>query len=69
MIANSSPIPTSVPDEETKSESSNTQWWWPENQLGLDAEFNLQYDDQVEALDEKGEIKYHEAIAKYLNFT
>ena len=39
----------------------------PQNQLGLEPgeQFGSRWDDQVVALDEKGDIKYYEAIAKY----
>ena len=71
--------PVIIPDEDmdniTESDSSCVEWWVPENQLGLEPQpeqllepedqFGFQRDDQVVALDEKGEIKYHEAIVKY----
>ena len=82
MIQNrySSPIPATIPDEnmdsstkksnssgEDTDNSTESEWWLPENQLGLKREdqFGFQQDDQVIALDEKGKIKHHEAIEKY----
>jgi hypothetical protein len=53
--------------ENAESDSSSVEWWGPENQLGLEPgdQFGLRRDDQVVALDKKGEIKHYEAIAKY----
>jgi hypothetical protein len=89
MIQNrySSPLPATIPDEDTDStknsdssgddtdNSTESEWWHPQNQLGLEQDYQLglepedrfgfQQDDQVVALDEKGEIKHHEAIEKY----
>jgi hypothetical protein len=48
-------------DSSTESDSSGVDWWAPENQLGLEPE---QQNDPLVALDE-GEIKHHEAMAKY----
>jgi hypothetical protein len=52
-----------------ESDSSSVEWWVPENQLGLepplDDQFGFRRDDQVVALDNEGEIKHHEAIAKH----
>ena len=66
--SDSSPITTFIPIENTDSstdlDSFSTEWLWPQNQLGLEPEY-LSGDDQVVALDKKGEIKYHEVIVKY----
>ena len=52
-----------------ESDSSSVEWWVPENQLGLepplDDQFGCRRDDQVVALDNEGEVKHHEAIAKH----
>jgi hypothetical protein len=80
----SSPVPTSVPDEDPisdtisdkddsipdddpiQTDSSGAQWWWPENQLGLEQDrVGRQSDNQGVALEKKGKIEHHEAIAKY----
>jgi hypothetical protein len=57
------------PDEDisTISDSSSVQWWWPENQQGLEQEdrIGLHSDDQAVTLDKKGEIKLYDAIARY----
>ena len=64
-----SPIPASISDKgrdrSSKSDSSSTQWWWPENQLGLEQEHR--FGPQGVALDEKGEIinKHYDEIMKY----
>ena len=66
--SDSSPITAFIPientDSSTDSDSFSMEWLWPQNQLGLEPEY-LSGDDQVVALDKKGEIKYHEVIAKY----
>ena len=51
-------------DNSTDSDSFSEEWLWPQNQLGLEPEY-LSGDNQVVALDKKGEIKHHEVIAKY----
>jgi hypothetical protein len=70
---NSSPIPSSIPDEDediysgTESDPSGAEWSGPENQLGLEPDdlFGFRRADQVVGLDEKGEINYHETILNY----
>ena len=50
----SSPIPASIPDKDSipdEDDSSGSQWWYPQNQLGLESQY--QQDDKV-ALDKKG---------------
>ena len=62
---NSSPIPSSIPDEDINNDSSTeldpsgAEWSGPENQLGLEP------DDQAVALDKEGKIKHHETIVIY----
>jgi hypothetical protein len=59
-------IPDQDADSSTESDSSGAEWWWPQNQLGLEADrFGFQRDEQVVALDKKGEFKHHEVIAIY----
>jgi len=68
MKQNRYPSPIIASDEDTGcSSESDSSWWGPENQLGLEPGelFGSRLDDQEVALDEKGEIKHHEAIAKY----
>ena len=74
QIRDSSPIIISDGDADsiTESDSATEQepdWWGPENQIGLDSEELLRYrrdDDNDEvALDEKSEVKHHEAILTY----
>jgi len=61
----SSPIPSSIPDEDvdndsrTESDPSGTEWSGPENQLGLEP------DNQVVGLDKEGEIKHHKTMVIY----
>ena len=78
-------IASSVPDENinstTELDLSGAEWSGPQNQLGLDPEYLSHFqqvrqpEDQFgfrrddEALDKKGEINYHEAIAIYWDFT
>jgi hypothetical protein len=53
-----SPVGAFLPDENVDSSpnsDSSDNWGWPENQLGL----------QRDNLDSDGEIKHHEATAKY----
>jgi hypothetical protein len=85
MVQNRYSSPIIISDEDTDSSiESESPWWGPENQLGLepgvqfgfrrdDEEVGLEpgswRDDDEVALDEKGEIKHHGAIAKYWNFT
>jgi hypothetical protein len=51
-------------DNSTESESP---WWLPENQAGLQSGERLweDEDDEEVALDNEGEIKYHEPITKH----
>lgn len=74
MIQNrhSSPIIPFISDEDMQSSTeSDSSWWGPENQLGLEPGlepgelFGSRRDDEEVALEKRGEIKYHEAIAKY----
>jgi hypothetical protein len=48
----------------TQSASSGDEWRWPENQLGLELVDQFR-NYRVVALDEKGEIKHHEAFTKH----
>jgi hypothetical protein len=67
MIHNRYSSPVIASDEDVdRSTESEPPWWEPENQLGLESwqQRRFQQDDEVVALDE-GEIKYHEAVAKY----
>ena len=60
--SDSLPIADFIPEENVGSgpkSNSSGYWWWPENQLSL-SKGNL---------DNEGEIKHHETIVKYWNFT
>lgn len=65
---NSLPITVFISDDSTtESDSSNLEWLGPENQLGLEPEFGLQRNAQMNmqvALDKKGENKDKEATVK-----
>jgi len=66
MIQNghSSPIVAFASDDDTGSRTeSDSTYWMPENQLGLQPGERF-WDDQEVDLD-VGEIRHHEAIAKY----
>lgn len=49
------------------STESESPWWLPENQAGLQSGERLWEDEDNEevALDQEGEIKYHEQITKH----
>ena len=71
MVQNrySSPV-TAFSDEDMYSSTESdpdSSWLGPQNQLGLEPEdqFGSRWDDEEEALDNKGEIKHYEAIMKY----
>jgi len=72
----SSPIPSSIPNEDVdedssaESDPSGAEWSGPENQLGLELEWlgpenqlGLEPDDQVVGLDKRGDIRHHETTA------
>jgi hypothetical protein len=62
----SSPIPSSIPDEDvdndsgTESNPFDADWLGPENQLGLEPDDD---DDEAVGLDKKGKmIKHHKTM-------
>ena len=69
----SSPIIISdedIDDSSTELDStieSDPDYWGPDNQLGLESRelYRYRQDNSEVALDEKGEVKYHEAIVTH----
>jgi hypothetical protein len=61
----SSPIPSSIPDEDINNDSgmeldpSGMEWSGPENQLGLEP------NNQAVSLDKGGKIKHYKTIVVY----